>query len=185
MKISWKFASKTTDIITEKDKTKASTTTNIQGLLIETKRKRVRGTRRSEMAKNIAPRRAMVLIRDWEKNSTEESAVSCARFADLKKLCNGQDISIAANFARVCTNLQSRSWWTKITPNGVLKPILLGRDHWDEVSGMEDPVVFALIKWLILPDPLENAMVVSVWGWVQGLKAVVIQQQGIWGSVTC
>ena len=43
-----------------------------------------------------------MLTRDWEKNSTEDSEVSCARLDDLKKLYQGQDVNIEAILEEDC-----------------------------------------------------------------------------------
>jgi hypothetical protein len=56
----------------------------------------------------------------------------------------------------------------KITFNGIFKLVPPGGYHRDKVSRMEDPVVFTHVEWLVLPDPLENTVMVTVWRCIQG-----------------
>jgi hypothetical protein len=56
----------------------------------------------------------------------------------------------------------------KITSNGIFELVPSGRYHRDKVSRMEDPVVFTHVEGLVLPDPLENTVVVTVWRCIQG-----------------
>lgn len=63
--------------------------------------------------------------------------------------------------------------------NEVFKAISSRWNKGHEVLVMEYPVIFALVKWLVLPDPPKYTVVVPFGGLRQILDLLILQQQGI------
>jgi hypothetical protein len=77
-------ASVRSDIIIENAKVNVRTTTAIQPRLIDVKRKRITGTKRTETAKNTTMSLARTLMRSKAKNWTAESSPFFKGFLDSR-----------------------------------------------------------------------------------------------------
>jgi hypothetical protein len=72
---------------------------------------------------------------------------------------------------------EGRSWTlVQMSENEILKAVSARGNQGNEVFRMIDPGKFRTVEWLPFPKPLENAVMVSGWGLVQRLEAVVVQE---------